>query len=142
MSSARWENVKSLWNAGQKWQAIVFLNVSISNITYPGGGDEMDRLFDQYKYWKFTGPMAGVTWWREVWHFLGGLAITLPFLYFYSVCFWVPLAIMVWKSAAEFYSDGGGSPDLKNFVDVLFWVLGSASVTIVSFLLFGPATYK
>lgn len=141
-NSVRWGWVKSEWDAGNYLKSIVVFGDSLPNLTYPGGPGEMDRLFDQYKFWKFTGPMAGVTWWRELWHFIGGFSVTLPFFYFQSFCFWMPLIIMTWHSVIEFLWDAKRAPDLKNFIDVWFWVLGSASVTVLSFFLFGPANYK
>jgi hypothetical protein len=141
-TSPRWQWIKQLWADGKKVEAIGYFNNSIPNLTYPGGPKVMDDLFAQYGYWKFSGPMAGVTWWREVWHFVGGAALTLPFLFTPTLSFCVSVIIAIWKAAAEFYGDAQGSPDLKNFVDWLFWILGTATITVCAFLLFGPTTYK
>jgi hypothetical protein len=141
-NSTRLSWVKTEWKNGNHWKAISVFNNSLPNLTYPLGPEVMDQLFDQYGYWKFTGPMAGVTWWREVWHFIGGLCITLPFIFWPTLSFAVSVIIAMGKAASEFYLDARGSPDLKNFADWLFWILGSATVTICSFLIFGTDTYK
>lgn len=138
--------IKDRWNQGKYWEAIVKLNDRLPQISleffwgskYSEAQTEL--LFAQYG-WRFFGGNSVPTWWREVWHFLGGFFMTVPFLYWPTVCFAISVAIALWKAGAEFYGDADGAPDLKNFVDWLFWIAGTGTLTVISFLLFGKYPY-
>lgn len=75
-------------------------------------------------------------------HWLGGFGITILFFAWPPVCFLASICIAIWKAWGEFVLDAQGQPDLKNVVDWSFWLLGTLSATIPSFLLFGTYPYK
>lgn len=138
---------KVIWDSGEKWAAIAHFNNRLPEIFLHYVWN--NRFWEDGQYvlvkehgWQFTGPNAIPTWTREPFHALGGFAMTLPFLYWPAVCFIVTFLIACWKAYAEFVGDAQWKPDLKNFIDWLFWILGSASVTIAAFLLFGGYPYK
>jgi hypothetical protein len=139
--------IEQIWNSGEKLAAIAHFNNRLPEIVLHYLWN--DRFYEdgqvvllQQNGWQFTGPNAIPTWFREPFHWLGGFAMTLPFIYWPTLCFVASIAIAIWKAAAEYYGDAQGKPDLKNVVDWLFWIMGTVSVTIPSFLLFGTYPYK
>lgn len=142
-----WAFIRSNWQAGNYWIAIEKLNNRspqlvlhcIANETYYE--DRQEVLF-QENGWQFTGPNAIPTWFREPFHFLAGFAITMIFFAWPPVCFIASICIAIWKAWGEFVGDAQGQPDLKNVVDWSFWLMGTLSATIPSFLLFGTYPYK
>lgn len=71
--------------------------------------------------------------WREPFHFLGGMGLTLPFMVWPAVAMTVSAFIVVWKFLDEIWGDAHGHPDAKNFVDWLSWSFGSLLATAFSF---------
>lgn len=120
----------------------------------------MDLRFQKYGFWDFTGPMASVTWWREVCHFIGGIILTLTLAGTFKVIsigvseltpklralqigeasFLATFAVSNLFCYLEFLRENEGKArDLKNVVDWLAWTLGSAAVTLIIMATLGPS---
>lgn len=139
--------IKNLWVNGQKLAAVIKLFNSLPQISlgflFPSSFSEAQQTILVTKFgWQFTGPNAIPTWFRELWHFVGGFLITIPFVYWPPACFTIMFFICIYKGCDEFFGDASMHPDFKNLLDWFCWILGSFVASIISFLCFGPSIYK
>lgn len=138
--SQTWKEIKDEWNGGNKQLAILHFFRRLPQMTYPGGDIEYYRVIDSVGF-RFTGKDSGPTWWREIFHFLGGVLLTLPFIAYPSACFIASFVVVALSFVNEFFGDAKTKIDLKNFVDWGVWTSGTFFVSFLSSLLFGPETY-
>jgi hypothetical protein len=144
--SWRWAAAKFLWNSGDWLAAIILFLNGFPNMVYPGGESAYDIQLaayesqygsaDDLRAWK-------IVYWRELWHFTGGLILgilnipiilTLPWEY--SFILTTPLLGLF--LAKEIYLDGfkdRGYLMPKDFLDAFMWFLGSLSWLSLLFLI-------
>lgn len=105
------------WAFHRYFSAIRKFLDNLPNLAYPFG--ELDETKD-------SDPKSFVFWWRELFHFLGGCLLALPFAWWtYG---WLSVGVVfVLIGLKEIFidvPDSGKSFGFKNVADTLAWGLG------------------
>ncbi len=110
--------IASRWESGQYLTAILKTFDNAPNLLYPFG--ELDEKKDQ-------DPKSFVFWWRQLFHFIGGCVLALPFIgwasWYAIVC--ILFVLMLFKELFSDVPDSAKPFGFKNIADILAWCSGA-----------------
>jgi len=116
------------------WDLLHWVNM-IPNNTYPGGRHAYEAIKLHYRDDTFFGRGWSIAWWRQVWHGIGGMVVTLPFLagppWIMNL---VPLGIAALVMTKEIFNDSEGHVSMfnkKNLIDTVCWTMGSTILVVL-----------